>query len=76
MIAMCNAAASSNRASVILDPYPSIVDPCNSHRLAMDPSKKNFEEVKTVLAAIINGREELLVRLRGTLEGLYFAILR
>jgi poly [ADP-ribose] polymerase 6/8 len=60
MIAMCNAAASSNRASVILDPYPSIVDPCNSHRLAMDPSKKNFEEVKTVLAAIINGREELL----------------
>ena len=35
---MCNAAAISSRASIILDPYPSIVDPANPHRLAMDPA--------------------------------------
>lgn len=35
---MCNAATNSNRASLILDPFPSIVDPSNPHRLAMDPS--------------------------------------
>ena len=38
LIAMCNSAASSGRASKILDPYPSIVDPQNSQVLAMDPS--------------------------------------
>ena len=37
LIAMANAAANSPRANLILDPYPSIVDPENSHRLAMDP---------------------------------------
>ena len=34
---MANAAANSSRANLILDPYPSIVDPDNPHRLAMDP---------------------------------------
>ena len=37
LIAMANAAANSPRANLILDPYPSIVDPENPHRLAMDP---------------------------------------
>lgn len=37
LIAMANAAANSSRANLILDPYPSIVDPDNPHRLAMDP---------------------------------------
>lgn len=74
---MCNAATRSSRASLILDPYPSIVDPQNSQRLAMDPAvsgklpysaffkkfqNKNFELVLAVLKAIITGREELLVR--------------
>ncbi len=35
---MCNAASSSHRAQLILDPYPSIVDPANPQRLAMDPN--------------------------------------
>ena len=37
LIAMANAAANSPRANLILDPYPSLVDPDNPHRLAMDP---------------------------------------
>ena len=37
LIAMANAAALSSRANLILDPYPSIVDPDDPHRLAMDP---------------------------------------
>ena len=40
MIAMCNAAAPSSRSSIILDPYPHIVDPANPRRLAMDPAVK------------------------------------
>ena len=37
LIAMANAAANSSRANLILDPYPSIVDPSNSTSFAMDP---------------------------------------
>ena len=37
LIAMANAAAHSARANLILDPYPSVVDPVNPHQLAMDP---------------------------------------
>lgn len=37
MIAMANAATYSSRVNLILDPYPSIVDPDNPLRLAMDP---------------------------------------
>ena len=37
LIAMANAAANSPRVNVILDPFPSIVDPAIPDRLAMDP---------------------------------------
>ncbi len=37
MIAMANAAANSTRSNLILDPYPSIVDPDNTATLALDP---------------------------------------
>lgn len=38
---MCNAASNSSRAQLILDPYPSLVDPSNPERLAMDPSVRD-----------------------------------
>lgn len=37
LIAMANAAAHSPRANLILDPFPSVVDPADHDRLAMDP---------------------------------------
>ena len=37
LIAMANSAAHSSRAGIILDPYPSIVDPANINKLALDP---------------------------------------
>ena len=37
LIAMANAAANSSRVQIILDPYPSIVDPLKRSELAMDP---------------------------------------
>ena len=37
LIAMANSAALSARAGIILDPFPSIVDPCNVNVLALDP---------------------------------------
>ena len=37
LIAMANSAAHSARAGIILDPFPSIVDPHNVNVLALDP---------------------------------------
>lgn len=37
LIAMANSAAHSSRADLILDPFPSIVDPGNINTLALDP---------------------------------------
>lgn len=44
LIAMANAAACSGRAELILDPYPSIVNPSDHNILAMDPkvAQNNF----------------------------------
>ena len=49
LIAMANAAANSPRANLILDPYPSIVDPENPHRLAMDPKVQRNGTVFVVM---------------------------
>ena len=45
---MANAAANSPRVNLILDPYPSIVDPENPHRLAMDPKVQKSSTVFVV----------------------------
>lgn len=38
LVAMVNAAAHSTRCELILDPFPSIVDPDDSGKLALDPA--------------------------------------
>ena len=52
---MANAAANSSRANLILDPYPSIVDPDNPHRLAMDPKVPGGTQFQTGSNVMVNG---------------------
>lgn len=37
LVAMCRAALKSSRKSIIFEPYPSVVDPCNPKTLAFSP---------------------------------------
>lgn len=37
LVAMCRAALQSSRKSIIFEPYPSVVDPCNPKTLAFSP---------------------------------------
>lgn len=37
LVAMCKAALQSSRKSIIFEPYPSVVDPCNPKTLAFNP---------------------------------------
>lgn len=60
LIAMANAAAASQRAVDILDPYPSVVDPVCSTRLALDPKSKDFVLVKTVMEHVVASRNRML----------------
>ncbi|KAL5481314.1 hypothetical protein EMCRGX_G021450 [Ephydatia muelleri] len=60
LIAMANAAAGSARAQMILDPYPSIVDPDHPDQLALDPKKPDFSAVKKVLKKVIETRIRLI----------------
>lgn len=55
LIAMANAAAHSCRANLIFDPYPSIVDPDNPNRLAIDP-KVSRQPVGLVLNPVARSR--------------------
>lgn len=41
LIAMANAAANSQRAQTIFDPFPSIVHPDNPNELALDPKVRH-----------------------------------
>jgi len=60
LIAMANAAANSGRANIILDPFPSLVDPENPNKLALDPKEKNFSLVKLVMKEVVASRGNML----------------
>lgn len=60
LIAMANAAANSSRCELILDPYPSIVDPNDSALLALDPKKKDFKFVRCVFEDVVKCREQVV----------------
>jgi poly [ADP-ribose] polymerase 6/8 len=62
LIAMANSAAHSPRAGVILDPFPSIVDPSNVNVLALDPQKKDFDLMKRVIKEVVSTRVSLETR--------------
>ncbi|XP_071492772.1 protein mono-ADP-ribosyltransferase PARP6-like [Diadema antillarum] len=49
LVSMVVAAVKSRRRQLILDPFPSVVDPKNSKELAFSPKKKNFERLETTL---------------------------
>jgi poly [ADP-ribose] polymerase 6/8 len=59
---MANSAAHSPRAAVILDPFPSIVDPSNVNVLALDPQKKDFDLMKRVIKEVVSTRVSLETR--------------
>lgn len=37
LVAMCSAALQSSRKTIVFEPYPSVVDPCNPQTLAFNP---------------------------------------
>ncbi|XP_041464082.1 protein mono-ADP-ribosyltransferase PARP6-like [Lytechinus variegatus] len=49
LVSMVLAAVKSRRRQLILDPFPSVVDPKNSKELAFSPKKKNFDRLESTL---------------------------
>lgn len=49
LIKMAKAACSSSRSQAIFDPFPTIIDPKDSTKLALSPEKKDFNLVKSVM---------------------------
>lgn len=54
LIAMCSAACRSGRRELILDPYPTVVDPRNSKQMAITPNNKNFGIVEKAMDTVVN----------------------
>ncbi|XP_013876983.1 poly [ADP-ribose] polymerase 6 [Austrofundulus limnaeus] len=53
LVAMCRAALQSSRKSIIFEPYPSVVDPCNPRTLAFSPKKKSYERLQRALDGVL-----------------------
>uniref|UniRef100_A0A3Q1IX74 Uncharacterized protein n=1 Tax=Anabas testudineus TaxID=64144 RepID=A0A3Q1IX74_ANATE len=49
LVAMCRAALQSSRKSIIFEPYPSVVDPCNPQILAFSPKRKSYDRLQKAL---------------------------
>ena len=52
LITMAKAACKSERRNLIFDPFPTVVDPTNPQRLALNPSHKDFTRCKEALSAL------------------------
>uniref|UniRef100_A0A8C6UJ91 Poly [ADP-ribose] polymerase n=1 Tax=Neogobius melanostomus TaxID=47308 RepID=A0A8C6UJ91_9GOBI len=57
LVAMCRAALESKRKSIIFDPYPSIVDPCNPKTLAFTPKRKSYDRLQAALDSVLLVRQ-------------------
>ncbi|XP_038869723.1 protein mono-ADP-ribosyltransferase PARP8-like [Salvelinus namaycush] len=57
LVSMCRSALESPRKVVIFEPYPSVVDPCDSQALAFNPRKKDYERVMRALDSLTSIRE-------------------
>ncbi|PWA22390.1 hypothetical protein CCH79_00016974 [Gambusia affinis] len=53
LVAMCRAALQSSRKSLIFEPYPSVVDPCNPKTLAFSPKRKSYERLQKALDGVL-----------------------
>uniref|UniRef100_A0A667WMU5 Poly (ADP-ribose) polymerase family, member 6b n=1 Tax=Myripristis murdjan TaxID=586833 RepID=A0A667WMU5_9TELE len=53
LVAMCRAALLSSRKSLIFEPYPSVVDPCNPKTLAFSPKRKSYERLQSALDSVL-----------------------
>ncbi|XP_014830616.1 PREDICTED: poly [ADP-ribose] polymerase 6-like isoform X2 [Poecilia mexicana] len=53
LVAMCRAALQSSRKSIIFEPYPSVVDPCNPKTLAFSPKRKSYERLQKALDGVL-----------------------
>ncbi|KAM9854800.1 protein mono-ADP-ribosyltransferase PARP6-like [Aulostomus maculatus] len=53
LVAMCRAALQSSRKSIIFEPYPSVVDPCNPKTLAFSPKKKSYDRLEEALDGVL-----------------------
>ncbi|XP_012994336.1 protein mono-ADP-ribosyltransferase PARP6 isoform X2 [Esox lucius] len=57
LVAMCRAAVESSRNTVILEPYPSVVDPLNPKSLAFSPERKSFDRLLKALDSVMMIRQ-------------------
>uniref|UniRef100_A0A672F829 Poly(ADP-ribose) polymerase family member 6 n=1 Tax=Salarias fasciatus TaxID=181472 RepID=A0A672F829_SALFA len=62
LVAMCRAALQSSRKSIIFEPYPSVVDPCNPKTLAFSPKRKSYERLQKALDSVLITRRMGQVR--------------
>ncbi|XP_008410186.1 poly [ADP-ribose] polymerase 6-like isoform X2 [Poecilia reticulata] len=53
LVVMCRAALQSSRKSIIFEPYPSVVDPCNPKTLAFSPKRKSYERLQKALDGVL-----------------------
>ncbi|KAM4618218.1 protein mono-ADP-ribosyltransferase PARP6-like [Polymixia lowei] len=53
LVAMCRAALQSSRKSIIFEPYPSVVDPCNPKTLAFSPKRKSYDRLQHALDSVM-----------------------
>ncbi|KAI3370669.1 hypothetical protein L3Q82_007232 [Scortum barcoo] len=53
LVAMCRAALQSSRKSIIFEPYPSVVDPCNPKTLAFSPKRKSYDRLQKALDSVL-----------------------
>ncbi|MEQ2193278.1 Poly [ADP-ribose] polymerase 6, partial [Xenoophorus captivus] len=53
LVAMCRAALRSSRKSIIFEPYPSVVDPCNPKTLAFSPKRKSYDRLQKALDGVL-----------------------
>ncbi|XP_029993052.1 protein mono-ADP-ribosyltransferase PARP6-like isoform X1 [Sphaeramia orbicularis] len=57
LVAMCRAALQSSRKSIIFEPYPSVVDPCNPKTLAFSPKRKSYDRLQKALDNVLLVRQ-------------------
>ncbi|XP_063765876.1 protein mono-ADP-ribosyltransferase PARP6-like isoform X1 [Eleginops maclovinus] len=53
LVAMCRAALQSARKNIVLEPYPSVLDPCNPQTLVFNPKRKSYDRLQKALDNVL-----------------------